>query len=157
MSLSPPPEGVLPAGADTLLTISSFGNLIYQARGLTQTLAPIAAAQQMERTINGTLTDISATQFRKYTSKISVPDEVEAPPFDGIWPGMEVIVDCAVYLCYPVGRAGSPARNVVSGSSYTENGMVFYRPSLTMLVRQPDQALDEWARKNSWNLELEEV
>lgn len=155
--LSPPPEGVLPTGADTLLVISGFGNMTYQARGLSQTLEHIGSAVQLERTINGTLTDVSAAQFRKYQSKISVPDEVEAPPLDGIWPGMQVTVACAVYLCYPNGRVGSPDRPEVSGSSYTENGYTFYRPLLTMLVRDFTYTLDEWGRKSNWVLDLEEV
>jgi hypothetical protein len=157
MSLSPVPEGILPAGADTLLTISGFGNMTYQARGLSQTLEHIGAAVQLERTINGSLTDVSAVQFRKYQSKITVPDEVEAPPLDGIWPGMQVTVACAIYLAYPNGRALSPQRTEVSGSSYTENGYTFYRPVLTMLVKGYEQHLDEWGRKIGWTLDLEEV
>jgi len=35
----------------------------YSARGLTQTLTPIAAAANMRRTINGELLDLSAGQF----------------------------------------------------------------------------------------------
>jgi hypothetical protein len=157
MVFSPPIENVLPAGADTVLTISGFGNLIYQARGLAQTLETIAAASQMERTINGTLLDISAPQFRKYQSKITVPDEVDAPPIDGIFPGMTVEVGCACELSYPNGRAGSPRRPEVSGSSYTQNGYTFYRPLLTMLVRDVHTNLDEWERKVGWTLDLEEV
>lgn len=157
MSLSPLPEGVLPAGKDTILTISSFGSMVYQARGLTQTLSLIDGASQLERTINGTLIDVSAPQFRKYSSKISVPDESNAPPLDGIWPGMSVVVGCAVFLAYPTGRAGSPQRTMVSGSDYTENGYTFYRPLLSMLVKSLDQSNEEWAAKSGWNLELEEV
>lgn len=131
--------------------------MTYQARGLSQTLEHIQAAVQLERTINGNLTDVSAAQFRKYQSKISVPDEVEAPPLDGIWPGMQVTVGCAAYLSYPNGRALSPQRPEVSGSSYTENGYTFYRPLLTMLVRDFNYTLDEWGRKTNWTLDLEEV
>jgi hypothetical protein len=156
MGISPVPEGILPAGADTLLTISGFGNMIYQARGLTQTLEHIQAASQMSRTINGTLLDVSAPQFRKYQSKITVPDEVEAPPLDGVWPGMTVTVGCAIYLCYPHTNP-SPGRPEVSGSSYSENGFTFYRPLLTMKVKDFEQHLDEWGRKNGWTLDLEEV
>lgn len=154
---SPILEGVLPSGSDTLLTISSFGNMIYQARGLTQTLEPIGAASQLERTINGVLVDLSAPQFRKYQSKITVGDEVEHPPLDNIWPGQEVIVQCAIQLVYPVGRSGSPLRPAVSGSTFTENGFVFYRPVLTMRVRSFEQHLDEWKRQVGWTLDLEEV
>lgn len=157
MSFSPPVENVLPAGADTVLTISGFGNMIYQARGLSQTLETIGAASQIERTINGTLIDVSAPQFRKYQSKISVPDEVDAPPLDGIYPGQTVTVGCACELAYPTGRVGSPRRPQVSGSSYSQNGYTFYRPVLTMLVKDVQMSLDEWTRKVHWTIDLEEV
>jgi hypothetical protein len=74
-------ENILPANSDTLLTISSFGNMLYQARGLSQTLEVIGEATQQERTINGTLVDISAAQFRKYASTINSPNDTNR---DGI-------------------------------------------------------------------------
>jgi hypothetical protein len=157
MATSPPVENVLPSGADTVLTISSFGNMLYQARGLTQTLETITAASQLERTINGNLIDVSAAQFRKYQSQISVSSEVDAPPLDGVYPGMEVTVGCAVELSYPTGKSGSPHRTEVSGSSYSQNGFTFYRPLLTMLVKDVKTNLDEWGRKVGWTVDLEEV
>jgi hypothetical protein len=157
MAFSPPVENVLPSGADTVLTISSFGNMLYQARGLTQTLETITAASQLERTINGNLIDVSAAQFRKYQSQISVSSEVDAPPLDGVYPGMEVTVGCAVELSYPTGKSGSPHRTEVSGSSYSQNGFTFYRPLLTMLVKDVKTNLDEWGRKVGWTVDLEEV
>ena len=153
----PPVEGILPAGADTLLSISGFGNFQYQARGLTQTLELIGESQQLERTINGRLIDLSVAQFRKYKTTISVSDEVEFPPLDGVYPGMEITVDCALYLCYPTGRAGSPNRDEVSGSSYTDGGMTFYRPRLVMRVASFQSRVDEWKRQVGWNLDAEEV
>lgn len=155
--MSSPVENILPAGADTVLSISSFGAMLYQARGLTQTLKPIAAAKQLERTINGTLVDLSVAQFRKYTSTVTVANEVNAPPLDGIFPGMEVTVACAVLLSYPTGRAGSPRRTPVSGSMYVEGDYTFYRPQIDFRVSDVDQSLDEWGAKNGWTLELEEV
>lgn len=151
-----PTENILPANSDTLLVISSFGNMLYQARGLTQTLTVIGAATQLERTINGTLIDISAAQFRKYISKIDVPSEVNAPPLDGIFPGMEVTVQCVVSFAYVTGRLGSPNRPVVSGSSWSEGAYSFYRPELTMLVRTVETHFDEWKNVVGWTLELEE-
>jgi hypothetical protein len=154
---SPYPEGILPANSDTLLTISGFGNMRYQARGLTQSLELIGEAAQLERTINGKLIDLSVPEFRKYKSTISVSDEVEFPPLDGVFPGMTVTVDCAMYLCYENGRTGSPNRTEVSGSSYTENGYTFYRPQLIMRVAAFQSRLDEWKRQIGWTLELEEI
>jgi len=157
MTFSPPLENVLPAGADTVLTISGFGNMIYQARKLNQTLEPIAAASQLERTISGKYIDVSAPQFQKYQTKIVITDEVDAPPLDGIFPGMEVTIHCAVEFCYPIGRVGSPRRPVVSGSDYTQNGYNFYRPSLLMLIKDVQENLDEWGRRVGWTLDAEEV
>lgn len=151
-----PTENILPVNSDTLLVISSFGNLLYQARGLTQTLTVIGAATQLERTINGTLIDLSAAQFRKYASKIDVPSEVYAPPLDGFFPGREVVVQCVVSLSYVTGRLGSPERPAVSGSSWSEGAYTFYRPELTMLVRSVETHFDEWKDIVGWTIELEE-
>jgi hypothetical protein len=151
-------ENLLPANADTLLTISSFGNMLYQARGLTQTLSVIGAATQQERTINGNLVDISAAQFRKYASKISVPNEVDTPPLDGVFPGMIVTVQCVVGLAYlTTGGNGPHHRPEVSGSAYVEGAYTFYRPQLTMMIKTVDTQFDEWKDIVGWTLELEEV
>lgn len=151
-------ENILPADADTILSISSFGNMLYQARGLSQTLEPISAATQLERTINGTLVDISAAQFRKYQSKISAPSDVNAPPLDGVFPGMLVTVECAVGLAYfTSGGNGPHHRTPVSGSTYTEGAYTFYRPVLEMRIRTLETHFDEWKNVVGWTLDLEEV
>jgi hypothetical protein len=155
--MSDPFENILPSGADTILSISSFGNLLYQARGLSQTLEVIGEATQLERTINGILLDLSAAQFRKYTTTITIPSDVDAPPLDGVWPGMTVTVDCAVGMSFPTGKAGSPERSVVSGSDYVQGDYTFYRPQLIMLVRKVESHFDEWKCIVGWTLELEEV
>jgi hypothetical protein len=150
-------ENLLPANADTLLTISSFGNMLYQARGLTQTLEVIGAATQLERTINGTLIDLSAAQFRKYSSKINSPSDVNAPPIDNVYPGQEVTVQCAVGFAFLTGTPGLPHRPAVSGSTFTEGAYTFYRPELIMLVKSLSTSFDEWKNVVGWSLELEEV
>jgi hypothetical protein len=153
-----PFENVLPANADTILTISSFGNLLYQARGLTQTLSVIGAATQQERTINGTLVDISVAQFRKYASTINSPSDVNAPPLDGVFPGMIVTVQCAVGLAYlTTGGNGPHHRPEVSGSVYVEGAYTFYRPQLTMMIKAVETQFDEWKNVVGWKLELEEI
>jgi len=144
------------ASADTLLTISGFGTMLYQARGLTQTLEVIKAASQNERTVNAVLTDISNPAFRKYASKITCTD-INAPPLDNVWPGMTVTVGCAAYLCYPTGRSGSPGREVMSGSDFVLGNFTFYRPVLTMLISDFHEAAEEWKADVSWELDLEEV
>jgi hypothetical protein len=151
-------ENILPANSDTVLSISSFGNMLYQARGLTQTLSVIGAATQQERTINGTLIDLSAAQFRKYISKINIPNDVNAPPLDGVFPGMTVTVQCAVGLSYLTSGGNGPHhRNEVSGSVYTEGAYTFYRPELTMMIKTVETQFDEWKNIVGWSLELEEV
>jgi hypothetical protein len=140
--------------SDTLLRISGFGTMLYQARGLTQTLEVIKAAQQAERTINAALRDISNPAFRKYASKITCTD-VHAPPLDNVWPGMIVTVECAAALCYAIGNPGSPARPVVA--TWTVGNFVFYRPRFTMMVMHPQESFEEWAHNVIWELDLEEV
>ena len=149
-------ENTLPAGEDTLLAISGLGGFQYQARGLTQTLEVIKAAQQQERTINGKLIDLSNPIFRKYASKITCMD-VDAPPLDNLWPGMEVTVFCAASLVYLTGNPGSPAREEVSGSSYVQGAFTFYRPVLIMRVMSLHENFDEWKSDVQWELDLEEV
>lgn len=144
----PPPDG------QTALVLSVMGVPLYSARGLSQTLEPIDAAASMRRSINGILTDVAHAQFRKYKSRISCTD-TRQPSFDGIWPGLIIVVDCVAYLSYPV--AGSPQRTVISGSSFTEGGFTFYRPRLTMMVTANSAQTDEWDATVPWQLDLEEV
>lgn len=148
-------ENVLPANADTLLTISGFGDLLYQARGLTQTLSIIKEANQQEYSVNATLVDLSNPIFRKFASKIQCTD-INAPPLDGLWPGMTVEVGCAVTLCYLTGNLGSPSRPQVSGSSYEQGSYTFYRPVLTMVVGDLSQHFEEWKADILWELNLRE-
>lgn len=150
------PENVLPANSDTLLEILSFGNMLYQARGLTQSLQVIPGATHTERTINGTLIDVSAPQFRKYVTRITASD-IDAPPLDNVWPGMQITIYCAASLCYPTGNPGSPARAEVSGSSWVQGGFTFYRPVLVCLVKSVEEHFEEWKAVNGWTLEAEEV
>lgn len=150
-------ENVLPANSDTILTISSFGNMLYQARALSQSLKPIGESTQMERTINGTLVDLSVAQFRKYSTSIRVPNNVNAPPIDNVFPGQTVTVQCACALAFVTGTVGLPHKPVVSGSMYTEGDYTFYRPELEMMVRSVDTSFDEWQNVIGWTIELEEI
>lgn len=151
-------DNVLPANSDTILSISSFGNMLYQARGLSQSLEVIGEATQVERTINGTLIDLSNPAFRKYKSTITSPSDVSAPPLDGVWPGMEVTVECVNEISYLTSGGNGPFnRPEVSGSSYEQGAYTFYRPVLTMLVRTVELHMDEWKCVIGWSMELEEV
>jgi hypothetical protein len=151
-------ESIVPVGTsnDTLLTISGLGTMLYQARGLTQTLEAIGASKSQSRTVNGRLLDMSNPIFRKYLSKITCTDST-APPIDNLWPGLTVTVHCAAELAYLTGNIGSPSRNEVSGSSRTEGNFTLYRPVLTMLIQDVNQHLAEWAGDIQWEISLEEV
>jgi hypothetical protein len=140
--------------SDTLLILTGIGIPAYSARGLTQTLQLIEAAGSQRRTVNGTLVDLSLSQFRKYRSTIRCSD-MEAPALDGIWPGHVVTVDSVVELCHPTG--GISERTPVNGSMRTEGGFTFYRPQLTMQVIGLSVEKNEWGAITGWTLELEEV
>ena len=138
-----------------VLTLYGIGVPPWSARGASQTLEPIQASQQLRRTINGELIDISRPEFRKYRSRISCADQ-QPPAVDGVWPGQVVTVGCISELSY-LTAGGNPARTPASGSSRTEGAYTFYRPSLTMRVVSFSQDTDEYAAQVSWSLELEEV
>lgn len=137
----------------TLLVLSGIGVPPYSARGLVQTLVPIAAAASMRRTVNGTLSDLSSPQFRKYSSVISCADQ-QPPAFEGVWPGLVVTVDCIAELAY-LTMTDLPDRPVVA--SREESGFTFYRPRLTMMVTGFQISRDEYGFVTSWTLGLEEV
>ena len=138
-----------------VLTLSGIGVPPYSARGASQTLEPIQASQQLRRTINGELIDISRAEFRKYRSTISCVDQ-QPPAVDGVWPGQVLTVGCISELSYRT-AGGAPARPVVAGSSRTEGDYTSYRPSLTMRVVSFSQDTDEYGAEVSWSLQLEEV
>jgi hypothetical protein len=140
---------------ETLLAMTGNGIAPYSARGLEQTLQPIAAAGDLQRTINGDLKDLSEPQLRKYTSTITGSDHL-SPAVCGIWPGTLVTVDCVAELAYPT-ATGSPGRPVVAGSSRVEGAYTYYRPQLTMMVVDWNLREDEWGRQVAWSMELEEV
>lgn len=140
---------------DTLLALSGPGIAPYSARGLQQTLDPIAQALQLRRNINGALRDLSVEQFRKYKSTISCTDTLP-PAFDGVMPGLILTVDCVAELSYKT-IGGTPSRAVVPGSSYVEGEYTFYRPRLQMMVGEMTVQRDEYGRTVAWTLQLEEI
>ena len=146
----------MPTPTDTLLTISGFGEMLYQARGLSQTLSVIPEAKDQERSITGKLLDLSNPAFQKYATKITCTD-INFPPLDNVWPGMVVTIGCAAYLCYLTGNTGSPARPEVSGSSYVLGAYTYYRPVLEMLIGEPDETFEEWKAQVQWTISAEEI
>lgn len=138
----------------TLLILDGMGVPLYSARGLTQSLTPIDQAFSQDRTVNGVLIDTSYSQFRKYASQISCTD-LKTPRMDGIWPGQQVYVSCVCELCYPIG--GSASRAVVLGSSRIENGFVFYRPLLQMMLGKASASKAEYPGSVQWVAPFTEV
>jgi hypothetical protein len=130
----------------------------YSARGLKGTLAPIDAAKgsdKLRRTVNGGLIDVSAPQMRKYRLEIAGSDQ--APPaLDGVWVGMEVLVDCHVELAY-LTAGGSAGRSPVTGSERVEGEYTYYRPQLSMRVVELQVERSEWEASVDWSLTLEEI
>jgi hypothetical protein len=140
---------------DTYLAITGPGINPWSARGLRQTLEPIAQAASFRRTINGDLRNLAVEQFEKYRSTISCED-VTVPALDGVWPGLILTVDCAAELSY-LTAGGSPSRSVVASSSYVDGAYTRYRPQLTMMVLGYSVDLDEYGARVAWQLLLEEV
>lgn len=139
----------------SVLSLSGFGVPPYSARGASQTLEPIGQAQQLRRTVNGSLVDISRSEFQKYRSTIMCSDQ-QPPAVDGVWPGQIVTVGCLPELCY-LTSSGAGGRTAVNGSERVEGDFTFYRPSLSMRVVNFTQDTDEYGAVVSWTLELEEI
>lgn len=140
----------------TVLRLTGMGVVPYSTRAAKQTLSHIGQSQKgLYRDVNGVLRNVGGTQFQKYASTISCSD---IKPFasDGVWPGKQVTVSCISELSY-LTAGGSPARDVVSGSSYTEGDWTFYRPELVMLVMSFNIDRDEYGDETSWSMQLEEV
>lgn len=138
----------------TVLSLVGMGVPPYSARGLSQTLTPIAASQHLERTINGELVDFSYEPMQKYKSTISGNDQMP-PACDGVWSGKIIEVECIAELC--TSEYALLGRTAVLGSLRDEAGFTTYRPKLTMMVVNFSQDQDEYGRQIGWSLELEEV
>jgi len=153
----------LPAGRNTIFDIRFPGSAapsvpLYASRGLTGTLRPIDLAQgadKLRRTVNGTLIDVSAPQMRKYQLTASGSD-MEPPAFDGLWPGMEVEVDCNVELAY-LTVTGPPSRTAVLGSEHVRGDYTWYAPSFVMRIAELSIDQDEWGAAVSWTFVAEEI
>jgi hypothetical protein len=139
----------------TLLVISGNGIADYSARGLTQTLDPIDASSMLVRTVNGVLIDLSPVRMRKYKSTITCTD-TETPALDGIWPGMQLTVDCVAELGYAT-ATGAPGRTVVPDSPRVAGAWTYYRPRLEMRVVNYTTSRDEYDALTEWSLDLEEI
>lgn len=142
------------APPDTVLVITGVGLSPFSARGVTQTYAVIDAAKNFRRTVNGNLKSLSPAQFKKYSCSITFND-TDTPALDGIFIGDEVIVDWVQEFSF-VTAGGSPSREVVEGSERIEGDVTFYRPRMTMLVKDFSGSTPEWDAMSPAQLDLEE-
>lgn len=139
----------------TVLRLNEIGVSPFSARGITQTIEPIAASANMWRTINGGLLDESGPQFRKFRTSIVCRDQ-NPPALDGVWPGMQLTVHCLETQSYKT-IGGSPSRPVVPGSLRTEGEYTIYRPIIVIRVFTFRIDVDEWGAEIGWTLEGEEI
>jgi hypothetical protein len=142
----------------TILTMSDGKDVLpfYSSRGITQTISAIGAAKSQRRTVNFELVNLALTRSQKYASVITGKD-IRPPSRDDVWPGKIVIVGCCYWLSYPT-SGGTPARDVVSGSTYNDgHGFIFYRPLITFMIGEPHGSFDEWQSGYTWSIPMEEV
>lgn len=142
------------AEGTTLLELVGVGVPPYSARGITETLQPIDIASQTRRTINGSLKDLSVSQFHKYKLNLTATDQ-QPPAVSGVWPGKLVAVKLISELCYET-LGGVAEREAVAGSSRVEGDFTFYRPILNMRVIGFSAAKDEYGATVPWSMDLEE-
>lgn len=138
--------------AMTDLVLQGVGIPPYSARGLRQTLTPIAEAAQLRRTVNGVLVARQISKFQKYSSFITGADQ-QPPQGDYLMPGTALTVDCIATLACPIGQ--TPERTVAG--SWVDGDFLIFRPRLNMRVRSFSIERDEWQAGVSWSLELEEI
>lgn len=151
--------------AESLLIIEGIDFPPYSQRGLVQTLTPINQAKVTKRTVNGSLLNMAGSQFRKYASTItnSEVEGTQAPSFDTIYPGQLVTVHCIQELSQAgfteteAETEGSFERPAVEDSIRFEDGFVFYRPILEMMITDYNTSFNEWGALVSWTITLEEV
>lgn len=137
----------------TLLIMTPIGVPLYSARGLTQTLTPVAEAKPTPvRTINGEVRFLGGSQMKKYDSTITCTD-MNAPPFSGLWPGDLVMVQCVCELSYHT-DTGVPERTVVS--SRTVGAFTLYRPEIEFMVVDFNDSYQEYQSLHGWQLTLTE-
>lgn len=140
----------------TLLELTGMGIVPYSTRGARQSLTPIRqSGANGFRDVNGIWRPIAAPQFDLYASTITCTDQ-KPMAMDGVWPGKLVTVKCIHELAY-LTSGGSPARPVVSGSSYTVGDWTIYCPELSMVVLSLSSEFDEYESEVSWTMQLEEV
>ena len=140
---------------DTLLAINGLTIPTASSRFIRQSLSPIPQAGNFRRTVNMQLRNVAPVAAgTKYKTTISCTD-VNAPIWDQLHIGLQIVVDCVEELFYEIG--GTPGKPVVPDSERTFGGVIWYRPRLIMLVTSWGDDLPENEALRSWTLEAEEI
>jgi hypothetical protein len=119
----------------TLLEIDGITFSDYSNRDIRVQLTPIDTGS-LERTVNGTLVDMTLPAFQKYQAQIECLDH-EAPTFDDTWRGTEVEVTFIPEV----------------GSGNQSDGTLV----LTMLVDGWETNREENEAETAWTLTLVQV
>lgn len=122
--------------ATTLLSINGIDFSDWSTRALTMTLAPIGSGD-LRRDVNGTLRDLTLSQFQKYRTTIKCTDQ-EAPTLDGVWKGTTITVTCI------------PEIGV--GSDNTDGVLTMF-----MMVDEWETSRDEYEAETAWSLSAIEI
>jgi hypothetical protein len=139
---------------DTLLAINGLVVPKSSARFVRQTLTQISQAGNFRRTVNMQLRNIApAAAASKYRTVITCTD-IYAPIWDQLRVGMVVTIDCIVPLFYAIG--GTPEKTAVANSTFEFDGLMWYRPSISMMITSWGDDMDENQAQRSWSLEAEE-
>jgi hypothetical protein len=154
--------------AQTLLVITpvvsgnGFGLTPFSARDAQIALHPWtgiggddAFGDTVQMSTNGVGIDLSHVQFELLETLITCTD-IDAPMLNNAWRGQKVQIDFPCERSYPVG--GTADRPAVAGSTpRTANGIVYYRPTLLMIVTMVHSVEREFRHKYSWQLKAIET
>jgi hypothetical protein len=141
---------------ETLLAIDGVTLPIASARGIKQRLEPIQQGGNFRRTVNMALRNTAPVEAKfKYRTSITC-DDINAPMWDGLFLGKQVVIDCVEELFY-LTSGGSPLKTVVPGSTRVVGTVTFYRPRITMLITSFGSDGEEYEAARGWSIEAEEV
>jgi hypothetical protein len=117
---------------NTDLVVSGLSIPTCATRGLVEEIGVIEQSRQLKRTVNGTLVDLSDSNFRKRKWRVSGKD-LRVPDFSSAWPGMAITIT-------------STATPMGSGHLTIVGMLVDWTTSY-----------DEWEASASWTMDVEEI
>lgn len=117
--------------ANTDLVITGVALPDCATRGMVEEIGLIDQSRQLKRTLNGTLIDLSDTNFRKRKWRVSGKD-LRAPDFSNVWPGMRVTIVTATEM-------GGTQQSIIG------------------MLSDWSTSFDEWEAEMSWTMDVEEI